>query len=134
MIASHHFVAISKYKMETTHVSPRLIQQIRIIQNHSAARNFLKSVLYGTIDTWLIYYLTKEKTFATDITCASSTGFFDIFQDKWSKILCYLFSIPSYILPDVEDSCFDYGTIKSHLIKDSIHLNASVSSTFIKQS
>lgn len=40
----------------------------------------MENILYGTIETWLLWNLSKENTFATDMTCASSTGMYDMYH------------------------------------------------------
>lgn len=116
VFANHHLKAISKYKMETTHVTPRLIGQLKALENRLEAHE-LEDVMYGSVDTWIIYKLTREKTFAIDVSCACATGFYDLFLDKWSNFLCYIFQIPYRILPSVHDSCHEYGNLRSELFQ-----------------
>uniref|UniRef100_A0A665U885 Glycerol kinase 5 n=1 Tax=Echeneis naucrates TaxID=173247 RepID=A0A665U885_ECHNA len=59
---------------------------------------------FGTIDTWLIFKLTKGKVHATDYSNASTTGIFDSYQMCWSSFLCSLVSLPLSIFPKVEDT------------------------------
>lgn len=61
-------------------------------------------ILFGTIDTWLIWKLTKGKFHITDYTNASRTMLFNIHELKWDKELIDLFDIPEAILPDVVPS------------------------------
>ena len=64
-------------------------------------------VCVGTIDTWLIWKLTKGKTFATDVTNASRTSLFNIKKMQWDVDLLKIFNIPAICLPDVR-ACDDY--------------------------
>ena len=66
-------------------------------------------LLFGTVDTWLIYKMTQGKTFATDVTNASRTMLFNIFTLKWDEDLLKLFNIPKGMLPEVKSSSEDYG-------------------------
>ncbi len=66
-------------------------------------------VCFGTIDSWLVYCLTKGERFQTDMSNASRTQLFDIYQLKWDEDLCRSFGIPVNCLPKVTDSNGDYG-------------------------
>jgi len=59
---------------------------------------------FGTVDSWLIWNLTKEKVFVTDYSNASRTMLFNINEKKWDKDLLELFGIDELFLPDVVDS------------------------------
>eukprot|EP00116_Pleurobrachia_bachei_P008842 sb/3469104/ len=70
---------------------------------------------FGTIETWLVWKLTGGTVWATDYSCASSTGIFDIWKKCWCPIMTFLFSNPRDILPEVRDSDSNFGKIsKSH--------------------
>jgi glycerol kinase len=71
------------------------------------------NLLFGTIDTWLIWKLTNGKTHATDHTNASRTLIYNIKQKKWDKELCNILNIPMSLLPEVKKSIDDYGTVES---------------------
>lgn len=66
-------------------------------------------LLFGTVDSWLIYKMTKGKVHATDVTNASRTLLFDIFKMAYDKELCDIWNIPMNMLPVVKESSFDYG-------------------------
>lgn len=67
-------------------------------------------VCMGTMDTYLIYRLTKGEVYATDYSNASRTQLFNIFDLKWDEDICELFKIDPYDLPEVKNSnsCFGY--------------------------
>ncbi|KAJ3595149.1 hypothetical protein NHX12_004453 [Muraenolepis orangiensis] len=65
---------------------------------------------FGTIDTWLLYKLTKGEVHATDYSNASSTGIFDPYQMCWSGLLCSALSLPLSILPKVKDTSHRFGS------------------------
>ncbi len=73
----------------------------------------IENLLFGTIDTWLIWNLTDGAVHATDYTNASRTMLFNIKEKVWDRELLDLFNIPESLLPEVKNSAGDYGTIKS---------------------
>ena len=75
------------------------------------AKKILKknNLLFGTIDTWLLWNLTKGKSHLTDITNASRTMLFDPKKENWSKELLSVLKIPSKILPKVVENTYDFG-------------------------
>lgn len=66
-------------------------------------------LMFGTVDTWIIYKLTQGRTFATDVTNASRTMLFNIFELKWDDELLRIFNVPKCMLPEVKASSDDYG-------------------------
>ncbi len=82
-----------------------------ILDHVEGAREDAKAgkLLFGTVDTWLIWNLTKGKTFVTDYTNASRTMLFDIHNLCWDKELLSLFDIPECMLPEVKPSSCIYG-------------------------
>ncbi len=82
-----------------------------IINNVSSANKLLKKnrLLFGTIDTFLIWKLTKKKIHATDATNASRTMLYNIKKNKWDKKLLKIFKIPIQILPMVKNSADDFS-------------------------
>lgn len=67
-------------------------------------------LLFGTIDSWIIWHLTEGKSHVTDATNASRTMIFDIKKNTWSSPLLKLFEIPEHILPEVKNCADDFGT------------------------
>jgi glycerol kinase len=66
-------------------------------------------IVFGTIDTWLIFKLTGGKTFATDYTNASRTMLYDIGKRAWDRDLLKLFGVPRDALAEVRESSGDFG-------------------------
>lgn len=64
---------------------------------------------FGTIDTWLIWNLTKGKSHVTDFTNASRTMLFNIRELRWDKQLLQELDIPETILPEVKPSAYLFG-------------------------
>ncbi len=79
-------------------------------------------LLFGTIDSWLVYRLTNGAVHATDTTNASRTMLYNIFELKWDEELLKLFNIPKEMLPKVLPSVCDYGAA-SYFTKK-VHINA----------
>ena len=68
-----------------------------------------KQLALGTMDSWLIYKLTKGKEFKTDYSNASRTQLMDIKNLYWDKELCEIFQIPVDALPEICDSNSTFG-------------------------
>ena len=66
-------------------------------------------ICFGTIDSWLIYKLTKGRVHVTDYSNASRTLLFNIKTLKWDEELCRILDIPMSILPEVKPSSCIYG-------------------------
>ena len=82
-----------------------------ILDNVPKAKELLEEnrLLFGTVDTYLLWHLTGGKVFATDYTNASRTLLFNIKELKWDDELLDLFKIPKEILPEVYPSSHLYG-------------------------
>lgn len=82
-----------------------------ILDNVEGAREKAKEgkLCFGTVDTWLIWKLTKGKTFVTDVSNASRTMLFNIKTLQWDSELLELLDIPLSILPEVKESSEVYG-------------------------
>ena len=66
-------------------------------------------VLFGTVDTWLLWKLTGGAVHATDVTNASRTMLFDIHALRWDETLLKALDIPPSVLPEVRSSSEIYG-------------------------
>jgi glycerol kinase len=64
---------------------------------------------FGTVDSWLIYKLTKGRVHVTDYSNASRTLLFNINTLEWDPELCQILDIPMSMLPEVKPSSFIYG-------------------------
>ncbi len=85
-----------------------------ILENNKTAKKILKkgNLLFGTIDTWLLWNLTEGKSHLTDITNASRTMLFDPIKEKWSLKLLKLFNLPLEIFPKVVENTYEFGYTK----------------------
>lgn len=66
-------------------------------------------LLFGTVDTFILWQLSKGRIFATDYTNASRTMLFNIHSLEWDVELLRLFDIPRCMLPEVKPSGYRYG-------------------------
>lgn len=87
--------------------------KIRWILDHvpnAQARAEAGELLFGTVDSWLIWKLTDGKAHVTDVTNASRTMLFNINTIEWDAEICKLLNIPMCMLPRVCQSSEVYGT------------------------
>ena len=97
--------------------------KIRWILDHvdgAQARAENGELLFGTIDSWLIYRLTDGRVHATDPSNASRTMLFNIHTMQWDDELLRLFRIPRAMLPEVRPSSGSFGVTAPHLFGNSI--------------
>jgi len=82
-----------------------------ILENVEGAREKAKrgELLFGTVDTWLLWKLTDGKVHITDYTNASRTMIFNIHTLRWDDELLSALDIPKEMLPEVRSSCEIYG-------------------------
>jgi len=82
-----------------------------IIQNTPKVKKLLKrkQLLFGTIDTFLLWRLTKGKIHATDATNASRTMLYNINTNKWDNQILKSLKIPTHILPVIKNSSDNFG-------------------------
>jgi glycerol kinase len=83
-----------------------------ILDNVEGAREMAEAgkLAFGTVDTWLIWKLTKGKLHITDVTNASRTLLFNIHKLEWDKELLKILGVPASLLPEVKSSSEIYGT------------------------
>ncbi|WP_240443275.1 FGGY family carbohydrate kinase, partial [Pseudomonas aeruginosa] len=89
-----------------------------ILDNVEGARERARNgdLLFGTIDTWLIWKLTEGKVHVTDYTNASRTMLFNIHSLDWDEELLALFEIPRSLLPEVLDCAAEFGVSEPSLL------------------
>jgi len=99
-----------------------------ILDNVVTAKRLLRNnnLLFGTIDTFLLWKLTKGKIHATDATNASRTMLFNISRNKWDKDILKILNIPKNILPTVKDSSDDFGVTDKSITGTSYPINGVV--------
>ena len=80
-------------------------------------------LLFGTVDTWLIWNLTKGSAFVTDYTNASRTMLFDIHKLEWDDEILALLNIPRKMLPEVKPSSCIFGYTGESIIGGEIPIS-----------
>ncbi len=95
-----------------------------ILDNVEGARKDAEAgkLVFGTVDTWLIWSLTQGKVHATDVTNASRTMLFNIHEMRWDPWLLELFGIPASMLPEVRPSASHFGRTAASVIAGGIPL------------
>ena len=93
-----------------------------ILDNVEGARDKAKKgdLLFGTIDSWLVWKLTNGLVHVTDVSNASRTMLFNIHTLNWDTDLLQLFNIPVAVLPEVKSSSEIYGHTQHMLAAHSI--------------
>lgn len=88
-----------------------------LLDNVSGARERAEKgeLLFGTVDSWIIWKLTGGKVHVTDYSNASRTMLFNIHTLKWDEEILRILKIPQQILPEVKPSSYVYGYTDSNL-------------------
>lgn len=73
------------------------------------ARGAKGELLFGTVDSFLIWHMTKGAAHVTDATNAARTMLYDIHKGGWSTEMCTMLDIPMQMLPEVRDCASDFG-------------------------
>ncbi|MEC7670255.1 MAG: glycerol kinase GlpK [Pseudomonadota bacterium] len=79
------------------------------------ARAEAGDLLFGTVDSWLVWNLTGGQNHVTDATNAARTLLYDIRKNRWSQTMCDMLDIPMSMLPEVKDCASDFGMVKEDL-------------------
>ena len=80
------------------------------------ARAEAGGLLFGTVDSWLIWRLTGGRVHATDATNAARTMLYDIRAGAWDAEICGLLDIPMAMLPEVKDCAAEFGETDPDLL------------------
>ena len=88
-----------------------------ILDNVDGARESAEKgeLAFGTIDSFLIWHFNNGSRHLTDATNASRTLIYNVHKNEWDSELLSILNIPAAILPQVQDSSADFGTIDSKL-------------------
>ena len=99
-----------------------------ILDNVPLAKKLMakKQLLFGTIDSFLIWRLTKGKVHATDATNASRTMIYNITSNKWDDSILKILKIEKHILPEVKDCADNYGLTDSSITRKPIPIRGVV--------
>lgn len=98
-----------------------------ILDNIEGARERAQrgELCFGTVDSWLMYKLTKGALHVTDVSNASRTLLFNISTLMWDEELCEILDIPINMLPEVKSSSCIYGYADSEFFGDTIPIAAA---------
>lgn len=93
-----------------------------ILDNVKGARQKAErgDLLFGTVDTWLIWKLTNKKVHVTDYSNASRTMMFNINELKWDEDILNELDIPLSMLPEVKPSSYIYGNTDMHILGEEV--------------
>ena len=93
-----------------------------ILDNVEGAREKAEKgeLLFGTVDTWLIWKLTNKKVHVTDYSNASRTMMFNINELKWDEDILKELDIPKSMLPEVKPSSYIYGKTDVHILGEEV--------------
>ena len=80
-------------------------------------------LLFGTVDTWLIWRLTRGEVHVTDVSNASRTMLFNINTLEWDQELLDLFGIPRSMMPEVKSSSEVYGHTKTTIFAHKVPIS-----------
>ena len=96
-----------------------------ILDNVDGARKRAEEgkLRFGTVDTWLIWMLTRGEVHVTDVSNASRTMLFNIHTLEWDKELMSLFDIPESMMPQVKSSSEVYGYTKTTLFAHEVPIS-----------
>jgi glycerol kinase len=96
-----------------------------ILDNTEGAREKANKgeLCFGTVDTWLVWKLTKGEKFITDVSNASRTMLFNIHNLDWDQELLDLFDIPRSVLPEVKESSQVYGETSEGIFNKKIPIS-----------
>jgi len=97
-----------------------------ILDNVKVSKKLLKTnnLLFGTVDTFLIWKLTKGKDHLTEATNASRTMLFNINNNKWDNEILQKLKIPMSILPEVKNSADNFGKTDKRVTGEEITISA----------
>jgi glycerol kinase len=93
-----------------------------ILDRVPGARDLAKAghLAFGTVDSFLIWRLTRGRLHVTDATNASRTALFDIRAGRWDEGLCQIFDVPLECLPEVRDSAGDFGVTDAGVLGEAL--------------
>ena len=98
-----------------------------LLDNGDGARELADNgkLLFGTMETWLIWKLTGGKIHASDASNASRTMMYNIVEEKWDEELTDLLNVPVQMLPEVKQNMDDFGTTDKKWFGAGIPINGA---------
>ena len=96
-----------------------ILDNVEGVRSRAEAGN----LLFGTVDSYLIWHLTGRQSHVTDATNAARTMLYDIRNGAWSTEMCDMLNIPTKMLPEVCDCAADFGMTSPEIFGVSIPIN-----------
>lgn len=93
---------------------------------NARARAKKGELLFGTVDTYLLWRLTDGKSHLTDATNASRTLLFNLHTQTWDEDILSAFDIPKTLLPDIRDNSAEFGMIQPRFLGREIPITAMI--------
>ena len=89
-----------------------------VLNNVDGARQRAEAgeLLFGTVDSWLVWNLTGGAMHVSDATNAARTLLYDIRKNRWSQTMCDMLGVPMSMLPEVRDCASDFGIVEKDLL------------------
>ncbi|XP_075216468.1 glycerol kinase 5 [Lycorma delicatula] len=120
------YLAGSVIKFMNAQVTLRLLW---VIQHIPEVKNALDKgeLMFGTVDSWLLYKLSGGKLHLIEVSCASATGFFDPFTMKWADWALKMFDFKLHMFPEICDSTGEhFGSTVPDIFGHSIPIRAVI--------
>jgi len=116
----HFFTGIERYAAGSSFCFSTVQACIRlswVLKNIEKVKVALSegNLLFGTVDSWILWNMTEGGVHATDYSNISATGLWDPFIMSWNRIACSILEIPLSILPEVLDTSGHFGTCNMSL-------------------
>ncbi len=120
------FLAASILSFQNKMVIMRLLWALQNIPElRDAVQSQVDRVMFGTLETWLLYRFSRGKTYMCEIACTSATGLFDPFLLDWGDWAFKLFGIPRCIMPPIVDSAGEhFGSVHQDIFGAAIPIRA----------
>ncbi|KAF5274083.1 hypothetical protein FQR65_LT04481 [Abscondita terminalis] len=120
------FLAASSFKFANTQTTMRLVWALKYNSDLKQGIQH-NNVMFGTIDTWLMYKFSGGKMHIIDVTNASATGLYDPFVLNWAIWSKSILNIPSFILPEVVDNDYNFGFTNKSIFGCAVPIRCMVS-------
>ncbi|ELR14760.1 uncharacterized protein ACA1_391180 [Acanthamoeba castellanii str. Neff] len=119
------YALAKNYHFQPTHITPRLAWMLQRLPNDK--KQYIKQgrLLFGLVDSYLIWKFTGGAVHATDYSNISSTGLWDVFVMNWNTTITNMCRIPLSIMPEIRPSSGDFGETVPEIFGASIPIRAN---------
>lgn len=119
------YALAKNYHFQPTHITPRLAWMLQRLPNDK--KQYIKQgrLLFGLVDSYLIWKFTGGAVHATDYSNISSTGLWDVFVMNWNTTITNMCRIPLSIMPEIRPSSGDFGETVPDIFGASIPIRAN---------